>query len=117
MEERLKKALEFSSYRQTLNNQLHNAKVKAEGMLIYAESGGKFTINQQLICFVDYLDRSGYKDAVILDDNKSPIQIADIAEFLNKIRSKYFEVTNDYLREAMDIKKKRNSKSILEIEI
>ena len=115
MEERLQQALEFANYKQTLNNQLHKLKVKTDGMLMYAEAGGKFTINQQLICFVDYLTNKGYAEAVLLDDNKSPIQIADTEEFLKKITARYFEVTNDYLKESQAIKKSRNVKSILDI--
>ena len=116
MEERLlQQALEFANYRQTLNNQLHKAKVKAEGMLMFAEAGGKFTINPQLICFLDYLVRCGYTQASVLDDNKSPVQILDTADFLKKITTRYFEVTNDYLQESQSIKKSRSVKSILDI--
>jgi hypothetical protein len=117
MEERLQQALEFANYKQTLNNQLQKLKVKTDGMLMYAEAGGKFTINQELICFVDYLTRSGFLDAVILDDNKSPIHISDTNKFLEKITTRYFEVTNDYLKESQTIKKARNVKSILDLKV
>ena len=115
MEERLQKALEFSNYRQTLNNQLHKAKIKAEGMLMLAEGGGTFNVDQQLICFLDYLVREGITEAPLLDANKSPIHIADTSAFLKKITARYFEVTNDYLRDAQAIKKSRKVSSILDI--
>lgn len=115
MEERLQKALEFSNYRQTLNNQLHKAKVKAEGMLIFAEAGGTFIIDQQLICFLDYLVKEGYTEAPLLDSNKSPIHITDIPAFLQKVTARYFEVTNDYLKDAQAIKKSRKVSSILDL--
>lgn len=115
MEERLQKALEFANYRQTLNNQLHKVKVKAEGMLIFAKNGGSFTINRELICFLDYLLRSKLSEATLLDDNNNPIHIQDIQLFLNDITTRYFEVTNDFLSEYQTIRKSRNVKSILEI--
>lgn len=115
MEERLQKALDFVNYTQTLSNQLHKLKIKTEGMLLIAEGGGKFTINQQLICFLDYIIRSGMTEVTLLDDNKSPVYIADAAAFLQKITIRYFEVTNDYYRESQLIKKSRSVKSILDI--
>lgn len=115
MDQRLSKALEFSNYRQTLNNQLHKSKIKAEGLLIYSKNGGNFKVTQELICFVDFLNRKGMSEATILDSNNTPIQIQDISAFLNEITSRYFEVSNDYLKEYQTIKKARNVKSILEI--
>ena len=115
MEERLQQALEFANYRQTLNNQLRTIKIKAEGQLMFSEAGGTFSIDQQLICFLDLLEREEQTTVTLLDDNKSPIQIADVAEFKKKIMTRYFEVTNDYFRETQLIKKSRTVKSILDI--
>lgn len=115
MEERLSKALEFANYRLTLNNQLKKVKDQAEGMLMYAKNGGTFTINDSLICFLDYLDRSKMKEATLLDDNKNPIYIEDISTFLKEITARYFEVTNDYLKEYQTIRKSRNVRSILDL--
>jgi hypothetical protein len=115
MDEKLIKALEFSNYRQTLNNQLHKVKVRTQGLLIYAKNGGSFEITQQLIVFLDYLVRQDITEASILDSNVMPIYIDDIPAFLKEITSRYFEITNDYLKEFQQIRKSRNVKSILEI--
>jgi len=115
MEERLQKALEFANYRQTLNNQLHKVKVRAEGLLIIAKNGGNFNVNQDLICFLDYLNRTGVTEANILDSNKVPVQITDIAEFLKEVTRRYFEVTDDYLKEYQSIRKLRNVKTIIDL--
>jgi hypothetical protein len=115
MEERLEYALDFANYRQTLNNQLHKVKVRAAGALTVAKNGGTFTINRELICFLDYLSRGGYKDVPLLDDNNNPIQITDIDNFLKEITTRYFDVANDYLKEYQEIKKARNVKSILDL--
>ena len=115
MEDRLKQALEFANFRQTLNNQLQKLRIKSEGNLLFSEAGGKFTINRELICFLDYLIRNNYTEAILLDDNKSPILIENTSDFLKKITARYFEVTNDYLKDSKDIKKSRDPKSILDI--
>jgi hypothetical protein len=115
MDDKLKKALDFANYRQTLNNQLHKLRIKSEGMLIIAEAGGKFTITQELLCFLDYLNRIGSVETILLDDNKSPIKINNVSAFLKKTTDRYFEVTQDYFKEAQIIKKSRTVQSILAI--
>lgn len=115
MSERLTQALSFANYRQTLNNQLLKLKIRAEGTLIFAKNGGSFSIGQELICFLDYLVRSDMKEATLLDNNNTPVLISDVPAFLKEVTQRYFEVTNDYLREYQDIRKSRNVKSILDI--
>jgi predicted HTH transcriptional regulator len=115
MEERLQKALEFANYRQTLNNQLHKIKIKSEGLLMFAKNGGNFSVNQELICFLDYLVRTGITETNILDSNNIPVQIKDVEVFLKEITQRYFEVTNDYLKEYQSIRKLRNVKSIIDV--
>lgn len=115
MDTKLKDALEFANYRQTLNNQLHKLKIQSDGGLIFAYGGGKFIINQQLICFIDYMVRQDMTSGTILDNNNIPVFIEDTTEFLTKISETYFSVTYDYLREYQRIKKLRNVKSILDI--
>jgi predicted HTH transcriptional regulator len=115
MEERLEKALEFANYRQTLNNHLHKVKIRAEGLLLFAKNGGNFVINQELICFLDYLIRTGSKETNLLDKDNTPVHIADVSVFLKEITKRYFEVTNDYLKEYQAIRKLRNVKSIVDI--
>jgi hypothetical protein len=117
MEDRLSKALEFANYRQTLNNRLHKTKLKIEGLLSIAKNGGLFKINHELICFLDYLERSGSECVTILDCNNIPISIDNIPEFLKEVRVRYFEVTNDYLQEYQQIRKSRSIKSMLDIGI
>jgi predicted HTH transcriptional regulator len=115
MEERLQKALEFANYRQTLNNQLQKIKVRAEGMLIFAKNGGSFTINRELICFLDYVDKQGMNDVALLDDNNLPVQIEDVKGFLSEITKRYFEVTSDYFKEYQEVRRARNVKTIIDL--
>lgn len=115
MNERLTKALEFANYRQTLNTQMQVLKIRAEGLLIYAEAGGKFTITQELMCFLDYLIRSGHTDATLIDDNQLPVFVADTQAFLKGITTRYFGVANDYLQATQAIRKSRTVSAILAI--
>jgi len=115
MEERLEQALAFANYRQTLNNQLQKLKIRTEGMLLFAKNGGSFTINRELICFLDYLNKNETTSATLLDDNNVPVLISDVDAFLKEITRRYHEVTSDYLKEFQEIRKARNVKSILDI--
>ncbi len=115
MNERLTKALEFANYRQTLNNQLHKTKIKTEGLLTLAKSGGTFKVGQDLICFLDYLIRTDVDGAVLLDINNVPIRIDDLHSFLNEVTARYFEVVNDYAQEYQTIRQSRNVKSIIDL--
>ncbi len=117
MSERLTKALEFANYRLTLNNQLVSLRSKLQTKLIYSINGGTFTISRELITFVDSLIRQEYTEDVILIDNfQNPIQIEDLADFLENITSKYFEVTNDYHAEYVKLRKARKVHKLLDIE-
>jgi hypothetical protein len=116
MNERLEKALEFANYRQTLNVQLHKTKIKADGLLLLSKNGGTFQVGQELICFLDYLIRIGKTKETIFDKNRLPIEITDIPEFLKEATTRYFEVSNDYLKEYQSIRKARNVRAILDVE-
>lgn len=117
MDEKLQKALEFAKYRQTLNNQLRQLKIRAQGQLVYAKNGGSFTVTRELICFFEYVTSRKLKDVAILDDNEMPIKIDDPTEFLTDITARYFEVVNDYHNEYQQIRKSRNVKSIVDLEV
>ena len=116
MDEKLQKALEFANYRQTLNNQLRQLKVRTQSQLIFAKNGGSFTIDRELICFFEYIVSKKLKDVTVLDDAETPIQIINPKEFLEEITLRYFEVTSDYFRDFQQIKKSRSVKSIVNLE-
>ena len=117
MDDKLQKALEFSNYRQTLNNQLRQLKVRTQTQLIFAKHGGSFTIDQELICFFNLIVTKKLKEVTVLDDNEVPILVTETTEFLDEITTRYFEVINDYYRDYQQIKKSRNVKSIVNLEV
>lgn len=113
MDERLKKALEFSHYRQTLNNQIEIERTKIKNLLTVAHNGGFFYVDYSLISFVDMQVRLKRKSMVLLDNNLTPIKIEDSNEFLNLINTRFHEATNAYHAEYTRLSKSRNVKTLL----
>lgn len=108
MDERLKKALEFSNYSQTIHRQKNNLKLRAQELLTYSFSGGIFRINQELIGFVFALLQDGHDQAVLLDIHENPILVDNLEDFYDEIKSRYFEVINEYYDDYEKLRKKRS---------
>ena len=85
MDERLTKALDISNYMVTLNNQKRLLKEQYAENLIYYYNGGQFSVTQQLISFCQSLISREQEEAVLVDDNNIPIQIADLDDFTSAI--------------------------------
>lgn len=113
MDERLKTALEFSHYRQTLNNQIEIEKTKIKNLLTIAHNGGFFNVDYALISFVDLQVRQKRKSFVLLDKNMTPVKIDDPKLFLETINSRFNEATNAYHTEYTRLVKSRNVKTLL----
>ncbi len=112
MDERLKKALDFSNYRISLLNKKEDIKIKFNTMLIHSANGGIFKITQELISFIKLVIDNDREEVVLIDSNNNPIQITDISEFYTEILSKYIEATNYYYFEYNKLKKARSIESL-----
>jgi hypothetical protein len=109
MDERLKKALEFSNYMVTLNNQKLVLKEKFLNDCVHYENGGKFSITKDLITFCKVLiDCGNDEQAVLIDDNELPIEISNMEEFFNKIVNIYYSASNSYFSDYQKIKSNRS---------
>ncbi len=113
MDPKLERALEFSQYRETLNNQMQALKSQVEAKLLYSINGGTFKVSAELITFVNLLISKGQAESVLLDVNTTPILIDDLAEFQTDLLSRYHEVTNDYLTQYNKIRKARSVKKLV----
>lgn len=113
MDERLKKALEFSNYRIGLFNLKENIKLKSETILTHAVNGGIFKANMDLINFLDMLVRQERESAVLIDSNGNPIEITDLMGFRDELMDRYFRATNFYHVEYTKLKKARSVKDQL----
>lgn len=113
LEQRLNEAVATANYRLTLTVQRSNAKLKLQKDLIYAINGGLFEVSPELIAFVNTLIAVGKEEAVLLDVNKNPIEIHDLADFLDAIIDHYYESVNTYLVEFKSLQKTRTAKALI----
>jgi hypothetical protein len=116
MQEQLKKALEFSNYKQTLGIQRKILKEKIEAKLTYGFNGGIFKINRELLNFVQLILNDGRVSGVILlDTNENPILVDDLENFKTEIFDRYFTATNEYFEQYQNLKKSRSVEKLLDL--
>jgi hypothetical protein len=115
MQEQLKKALEFSNYRQTFSIQRKTLKEKIESKLTFGFGGGIFKINRELLTFVQTLCNEGRTTGVILlDVNDNPVLVENLEDFKDEIFDRYFTATNEYYEHYQNLKKSRSVEKLLE---
>ena len=116
MEEQLKKALDFSNYRQSLSILRKTLKEKNEAKLTYGFNGGIFKIDRSLITFVQMLLDQGRTSGVpLIDANDNPILIEDLEKFKDEILDRYFTATLEYYEQYQDLKKSRSVEKLLDV--
>lgn len=109
MDDRLKQALDFSNYQQTLLIQKKQLKEKIDARLTYGHSGGLFKIDRSLISFVQLLiDQQRTENIPMLDLNDNPIMIHSVIEFRDEILDRYFTSLYEYHEQYEKIKKSRS---------
>jgi len=115
MDERLSKALNFSNYMVTLNNQKRLLKEQHQENLVYYHNGGQFKVTQQLVSFCQSLLAMEQTSTILVDDNDIPVEVTDLESFTSSVVSKYFEATNTYFTEYNKLKKNRSVESIMDL--
>ncbi len=113
LDERLADALKSANYRISLANQKANARLKYKNDLIYSSNGGLFEASPDLISFVSCLHSQGKESAVLVDTKGNPIEIADIASFLEGLTDRYYQASNEYLVEYKALQKARTPKALI----
>jgi len=116
MDERLEKALDFSNYMLTLNNQKRLLAEKYQEGLIYFYNGSQFTVTRELITFVSVMISSEQDEVVITDDNNIPCMIEDLESFYGEIINKYTVASNDYFTAYASLKKNRSVEKLVNYE-
>lgn len=114
MDERLEKALEFSNYALTINNQKRNIKNRIAQLQIVHHLGGVFIADHATISFVKALVDLGHTDGVMIDSKENPVKVKSFTELLEKLTTAYFSATNEFDAEYEKLKKARNIKTIME---
>lgn len=116
MDLRLKTALEFSDYRQVLNQQRQQLKDKIDSELTVGHNGGLFKITLELICFLELLISKNKKTNIpIFDINQNPIMIEDLENFKDDILDRYLMLSQSSYVEYENLKKSRTVKKLLGI--
>jgi hypothetical protein len=115
MDERLEKALDFSNYMTTLNNQRRIIREQFLETCVHYLNGGKFSVNRDLITFCHTLLQNHQTGCILIDDNDSPVEIEDLQKFLDDILNIYFTTTYDYFDKYNDIKKNRSVKGLVDL--
>lgn len=116
MDDRLKAALDFSNYRQTLAIQRKTLKEKIEGKLTYGHAGGVFKIDRSLLVFVQMLiDQGRTENVPLIDQNENPILVDDLQQFRDEILDRYFTATYEYHAAYEKIKTSRTVEKLLSL--
>ena len=113
MDERLERALEFSNYRITIENQRANIKRRYDTMIVVHHNNGSFKADSETISFVSALIQAKTKSAVILDQKGNPIEIEDLKVFLDGLIEAYHQATNEFLGEHKKLARARNIKKAM----
>ena len=115
MGEALEKALDFSNYMVTLNNQKRILQEEYQESLIKYQAGGKFSITKELVSFVSNLLDLDNNKVVLVDDNQTPILIEDLSTFVYDIKLQYKEASDTYYQKYKSMMKKRNVESLVDV--
>lgn len=113
MDEKLSKALEFSNYRLTLNNQKKNLKMRMQTMMTIGYNGAMFTANLELINFIKQLLDLRVAQYIFLDDNENPVLVKDLLDFHSKLLTQHTEALNEYYIECEKLKKMRDTRTLV----
>jgi hypothetical protein len=116
MDERLEKALDFSNFMVTMNNQKRLLKEKYFEDLLYYTNGCQFSVTKELITFVGLLVDKGVEEAVLTDDNDIPTNISNLETFYDDILDVYFTASNNYFAEYEKIKSNRSVEKLVDYE-
>ena len=116
MDERLEKALDFSNYMLTLNNQKRLLAEKYQESLIHFYDGSQFTITRELITFVSVMVSADQDQLVITDDNNIPCMVEDLEKFYSEIINKYTIASNDNHSLYLKLKTNRSVEKLVDYE-
>ena len=114
MDERLSKALEFSNYALTINNQKRNIRNRVAQLQIVHYLGGVFLANHETIAFIKTLIDLEHKSSIVIDSKQNPINVKSLKELLDKLLNAYTSATTEFDIENEKLKKARNIKKVMD---
>jgi len=108
MDERLEKALEFSNFLETQNNQKRIFLKQYQDNLVHYTNGHKITVTMDLISFCQSLLELDQGETVLLDDNSIPFDVNNLKEFTRQLLGVYTFASRKYLYDYKKIKDNRS---------
>lgn len=114
MDERLQKALDFSNYTITINNQKRNIKNRVAQLQLVHYKGGVFLADHTTISFIKAMVDMGHTSGALIDSKDNPIEVKDFNELLENLVSAYFSATQECSVEYAKIRKARSIKTIMD---
>jgi hypothetical protein len=114
MDERLSKALEFSNYALTINNQKRNIRNRVAQLQIVHYLGGVFLADHETIAFIKTLMDLEHKSSIIIDSKQNPVNVKSLKELLDKLLNAYTSATTEFDIENEKLKKARNIKKVMD---
>ena len=108
MDERLEKALNFSNFLDTQNNQKNIFYKQYQENLIHYAFGHKFVASPQLINFLYTFIQEQENTCVLIDENNTPVEIPDVKSFAKELLGVYVFASRKYAKDFNDIKTHRS---------
>jgi len=115
MDEALEKALDFSNFTSTLNAQKRILHEKYLDELVMYSNNGKFTVSKELLNFCFMLFSTSISKTVLVDGNRTPIQIDDVEAFMLQATQHFTDATNKYLEEYKILSTKRSVEGLVDV--
>jgi hypothetical protein len=115
VDDKLQKALEFSNYLITFNEQKTVLQEHFKDNIVYYYNGAKFTITLELLSYCKSCVDSNRHSEILVDDNCIPFKI-DIAPFYFSILNLYNDSKEKYFEEYSKLIKSRTVKTIVDYE-
>jgi len=115
MDERLERALAFSNYSVTVNNQKENLKNRLHQVQIVHHSGGVFKADHETIGFVKTLLDLEHTECMILDSKENTIPVRSLSELLEKLVAAYMAGVQEYDAEMQKLKRSRSIAKIMDM--
>ena len=108
MDERLAKALEFSNFLETQNNQKVIFLKQYYSNLVHYKDGHKLLVTHELIGFCQSMLALDQDETILLDDNNIPFEVLNLKEFTREILGIYTFASRKYAYDYEKIKKNRS---------
>lgn len=115
MDQRLEKALDFANYATTLQNQKEILLKQFTEDSYFYYNGSAFLVTPELISFCKFMQDLHKPTIILLDVNKTPVQIDELDTFIENIVDQYVQTTNIYLKNYQTFRNNRTVKGLVDL--